>query len=522
MMLLSRDDILGVYDSPGRETLELLSSAFESALAPAKGDRSSRARKSAGDDENEEKEKRSPDASKESAARRAIAKRLRHATQHDSLTGLCNRQHFQDLFKRALARARDAGSGLAFLLMDLDNFKDVNNTLGHQAGDAILIETGETIQTLLSADDTLGRFGGDEFALLIPNVSSAECISSIIQRLLSVVGASVPRLSPNLRSSASLGVSLFPDHGSEVSELIQNAELALYRAKANGRGRAEVYAPHMRAAFTQRLDQMSAFRTLLEAGSVRPYYQPQVRLTDRRSHGFEALARWILPNGDILFPKDFQAALEDPDAAILLGEHMLQSVSDDLCRWREGGMPPCKVSVNVTAPELNRGDYPEKVAAVLAAKGIPPSQLTIEITETVLLDENVTQLAKTLNDLHKLGVSIALDDFGTGFATLTHLRTHPIDQIKIDRSFIAELTSNDDDNAIVRAMLSLARSLGIETVAEGLETEAQLRCLQMLGCEYAQGFYFSRAVTADEAEAYFRAHRAYRRATFAQFRLAVA
>ncbi|MGO4707369.1 putative bifunctional diguanylate cyclase/phosphodiesterase [Microvirga sp. 2MCAF38] len=460
--------------------------------------------------------------SKDSAARRAIANRLWEATHNDALTGLCNRQHFQDLFRKALTQAHYAGRRLAFLLMDLDNFKDVNSTLGHQAGDAILIETAENIRTLLSANDTISRFGGDEFALLLSDHTREDEIKLVADQLLSVAAASVPRLSPKLRSSASLGVSLFPDHGSDVGELIQNAELALYRAKAGGRGRAEVFKPQMRAAVTERLNQMSTFRALLETGSITPYYQPQVRLTDRRSHGFEALARWILPNGDVLLPGDFRAALEDPDAAILLGEHMLRCVTDDLRRWRETGMPACKVSINATAPELKRGDYPEKIASVLSRKGVPPRLLTIEITETVLLDEDVLQLEKTLRDLKDLGVSIALDDFGTGFATLTHLRSHPIDQIKIDRSFISELTSNDDDNAIVRAMLSLARSLGIETVAEGLENEAQLRCLQMLGCEYAQGFYFGRAIPADEAEAYFRAHRAYRKANLAHFRIGAA
>jgi EAL domain-containing protein (putative c-di-GMP-specific phosphodiesterase class I) len=338
--------------------------------------------------------------------------------------------------------------------------------------------------------------------------------------LLDIAAASIQRQVPRFRSGASLGVAVFPEHGSDISELIQSADIALHDAKNEGRGRSQVFNPQMRAVLMERLRQISAFQTAVEVGQVKPYYQPQMRLSDRRSYGFEALARWLLPNGDILYPAHFQAALEDPDAVILLGEHMLESVSDDLRRWRDTNMPTCKMSINVTAPELRRGDYSQKVEKLFASKGIPLSQLTVEITESVLLDDKASQIAETLSHLRKRGVSISLDDFGTGFASLTHLKNYAVDQIKIDRSFISDLPSNTDDWAIVRATLGLAKSLGIQTVAEGLEDGNHLKCLQTLGCDYGQGFFFSPAVPADEAEAYFRLHRAYKKADLHQFVLA--
>lgn len=505
--LLSRDDILGAYQSPGRHTLQLLTPSLENADRPER----------TADPIESEDGGGAGRTSDDRATGPGIAKRLRHVASHDALTGLSNRHHFQSRFKKALSRARRDGGKLAFAVLDLDDFKDVNNTAGHQAGDAILVETGRNLQSVLHSNDIVGRFGGDEFALVLASVPSEADIEPITVRLLDSAAASVSRFAPQIRSSASLGVSLFPDHGVEANELIENAEIALYRAKAQGRGRAQVFQPQMRQALTDRIQRMSTFRTLLETGGVKPFYQPQIRLSDRRAHGFEALARWIMPNGEILYPSYFQAALEDPEAAILLGEHMLKSISDDLRHWRDVGMSSCKVSINVTAPELGRGDYPEKVAELFASKGVPLSHLTVEITESVLLDDKVALLIQTLSDLRRLGVSIALDDFGTGFATLTHLRKHPIDQIKIDRSFIANLTTNADDHAIVISMLRLAHSLSMEAIAEGVETEEQLRYLRSLGCEYGQGFLFSKAIPALEAEAYFREHRAYRRAEFPRF-----
>jgi len=513
-MLLSRENILALYDSPGRETLQLLADSPESPGDSIDGETQQLV---------EAAERLPSDNQGTHSGGRKASKRGRSPRQsrilagYDPLTGLSNRADLQGQFGRALAEAARIGSKIAFVVMDLDNFKDLNNTLGHKVGDEVLLKISERVQSLMRPLDAIGRFGGDEFGFILKDLTSEEEIKPITNKLLEAASAVILTHTPLLQSGASAGAALFPDHGAEVDELIQNAEIALYQAKADGRGQARVFNVQMRVALIERLEQLSGFRSALETGKLRPYYQPQMRLSDRRSYGFEALARWILPNGDILYPGQFQIAMNDPDAAILLGEHMLQSISDDLRQWQDAGMPTCKVSVNVTGPELKRGDYPQKVADNFHRKGIPLSQLTVEVTESVLLDDKSTQVAQALSDLRQLGVSIALDDFGTGFASLTHLKSHPIDQIKIDKSFIAELPFNAGDRAIVRATLNLARNLRIETIAEGVENEVQLKYLQSLGCDYAQGYFFSPAVPAIEAEAYFRRFRAYRKAQLYQF-----
>lgn len=524
-MLLSRDDILAIYDPPGKETLHLLMGNATASRKPPTADPphassspDPRHRQFSSDTDAQQSRSGKPSSFTQAQTGRAIIDlRLQQSPLQDNLTGLSTRADFQNRCEEAVVAAEHTGGTIALFLMGLDRFKDLNNMLGHQIGDAVLVEIARGVQPLLETSDLAARYGGDEFALMMTGVSSPGDAQPVASRLLEITAASVRQKAPNFRSSASVGVALYPDHGSNVTELIQNADIALRRAKTAGRGQAQVFSPHMRAALVERLQQLSAFQRAVEVGHVRPYYQPQMRLSDRRSYGFEALARWVLPDGDILYPAHFQAALEDSDSAILLGEHMLRQISDDLRHWRDADMPVCKMSINVTAPELKRGDYPERVARLFSAKGVPLSQLTVEITESVLLDEKTSQVAETLSDLRKLGVSISLDDFGTGFASLTHLKSYAVDQIKIDRSFISEVTSNMDDWAIVRATLGLAKSLGIQTVAEGLEECAQLKCLQTLGCDYGQGFFFSPAVPADEAEAYFRLHRAYKKAQLHQF-----
>jgi len=530
LMLLSRDDILAVYNHPGKETLQLLTSCGATVERRHDPESSSellikKVQHSLQTNEPEGQGGRTSRASAGVSAnveRGATDQQLRNLANFDPLTGLCNRTHFQERCGQALAEAQRAGSKTALLLMGLDNFRSLNNTLGYQIGDAVLVEVAQKLLALLHDYDMISRFGGDEFALMMTGISSEDDVQPLASRMLEVTAVAMRQHTSRPHSGACLGVALFPDHGSDINELTQNADIALTRAKSEGRGKIQVFTPHLRATLVERLQQLSSFHTAVQAGAVRPFYQPQIRLSDRRCYGFEALARWVQPNGDILNPGQFQAAIEDPDAVIMLGEHMLSAISDDLRHWRDTNMPTCKVSVNVTAPELKRGDYPEKVANLFSSKGVPLSQLTVEITESVLLDDKASHMARTLSDLRRLGVSIALDDFGTGFASLSHLKSYAIDQIKIDRSFIANLATNTDDWAIVRATLGLARSLGIQTVAEGLEQESQLKCLQALGCDHGQGFFFSPAVPADMAEAYFRTNRAYKKATLHQFVLQAA
>lgn len=520
-MLLSRDDILAVYATSGRETLQLLTGGAKASNAPI-GLKDSilsngevRTATGSFDAIRSDRPSHTPGSAQGDAERSFEG---RGSADRDALTGLSNRSHFQCRFAKALAEAPDSGNKVALALLGLDNFKDVNSALGHKAGDCLLIEVADRIQNVLGNKDAASRFGSDEFAFFLTNLKSEKDVEPISHGLMEAVSDTMAKHAPRLRSSASLGVAMYPDNGTDAIELIQNGDIALRQAKAEGKGRVKFFEPGMRAALDKRLHQLELFRSLLGSGYLRPFYQPQIRLSDRRSYGFEALVRGVQPDGRVLYPGEFLAALEEPETAILLGEHMLRSVSENLQHWREIAMPACKISVNVTGPELTSEDYPDKVADLFLAKGLPLSLLTLEITESVLLDD-FPKVAKTLASLRRLGVSISLDDFGTGYASLTHLKSFPIDQIKIDRSFVTNLPVSAGDRAIVRATITMARGLGIDTVAEGLENEEQLRALRVLGCDYGQGFLFSPAVPADEAEEYFRRNRAYRRAVLPHFAL---
>lgn len=522
--LLSRDDILAIYNPSGKDTLQLLGGSahhstkvIETGVVPPATEGGFRSSQVPGVGGSDKPRSGRPAVILPGTGLHAANRQGQDPSRQDALTGLCSRSHFRGRCSETLAQARDAGRQIALVLMGLDRFKDLNNTLGYKVGDEVLVDVAQNLKSLLNSNDTIGRFGGDEFALLLTSISNKNDVTTVAGKLLESTARIMRRYMPGLRSGASLGVARFPEHGADVDELIQNADIALHRAKAEGRGQVQMYEPHMRVTALGRLEQLAAFQRAVESGEIKPFYQPQMRLSDRRSYGFEALARWLRPNGEMLYPAQFKAALEDPDTAILLGEHMLQSVSHDLERWRLAGMPHCKVSVNATAPELKRGDYPDKVARLLSSKRIPFSQLTVEVTESVLLDDKGADITQTISDLRRLGVSVALDDFGTGFASLTHLKSFAVDQIKIDRSFIVHLTSNANDRTIVRATLGLAKSLGMQTVAEGLENIAQLKCLQMFGCDFGQGFFFSPAMPVERAETYFRAHRAYQKAQLHQF-----
>ncbi|MCB8819783.1 putative bifunctional diguanylate cyclase/phosphodiesterase [Microvirga rosea] len=520
--LIPRDNILALYNSSGQDTLQLLSApADPSGTQPEPGmdvrqpgirNRSKSAAKSGRSVKHYKGQ--TPDANRIAGT---ADQQTPGSARPDILTGLYDRRHFQDQCAELVGQARAAGHRLALILMGLDRFKDLNNAHGYKAGDEVLADIARNLNALLADGDRIGRFGGDEFALLLSSPSDESDVMSAVRGLLEAATGAMRRYMPGLKSGASAGIALFPDHGSEVDELIQSADMALDRAKIETRGQAQIFEPHMRDATLDRLGKLAGFRKAIENGEIKPFYQPQMRLSDRRSYGFEALARWVHADGRILHPADFKIALDDPDAVVLLGEHMLRSVSQDLRHWRSIGIPTCKVSVNAAAPELRRGDYAEKVASFFAANKVPLSQLTIEITESVLLDDMTSKIGRTLSDLRKLGASISLDDFGTGFASLTHLKSYAVDQIKIDRSFIVHLMTDAHDRAIVRATLSLARGLGIRTIAEGVENAAQLKSLQMLGCDYGQGYFFSPALPADQAGAYFAAHRAYQKAQLHQF-----
>ncbi|ESR25530.1 hypothetical protein N177_1642 [Lutibaculum baratangense AMV1] len=436
---------------------------------------------------------------------RRLHERLWQTANCDDLTGLAKRARFTQTFEEALVAARSAGEQVGLLVIDLDHFKHVNDTLGHRAGDVMLMVTADRLRGSVGPEDCVARLGGDEFAVMVRRAAGAEALLDlgrlVSERLAEPIDYETETLSPG----GSVGCALAPLHGASADTLMQNADMALYRAKSSGRGGAAIFEPRMRRAVQVRAEQITTFRDALKTGRVVPFYQPQMRLSDGRVCGFEALARWRMPDDRIATPQAFRHALEDGDVCTRLGLAMLEQVAADARRWIREGLDPGRISVNATSAELMRPDYCDRVRQILDRHGLDGSLLTVEVTETVFLGSGAGRVEQSLLALREMGASIALDDFGTGFASLTHLKTCPVDTIKIDRSFIAGLGKRADDQAIVAAIMHLARSLGIETVAEGVERREQLAFLRMMSCDKMQGFLLSAAVPADEVPLFLEA-----------------
>ncbi|QIB32426.1 EAL domain-containing protein [Ancylobacter pratisalsi] len=422
--------------------------------------------------------------------------RMWHMANHDALTGLPNRGLMRDKLDLALRRARRSGKHVAVLLADLDQFKDVNDTLGHDAGDALLIEAARRLTNCVSEVDTVARLGGDEFIILLAGLDNPSDAMVEAQRILAALSSPFVCRRTALSCRGSLGVTTAPDHGTDASTLLKNADIALYRAKAAGRGIAVEYDPQMQQATETRIQLSARVRLALENGEFLPYYQPKICLNTGTIVGFEALLRWRHPRKGLLGPQEFGQIFEDPDLSVAIGERLLQLTTRDMASWVRLGCAFGHVAINVSSPEFTRGELPERMLSALDAAGLPPERLVVEVTETVFLGRTAETVRQSLQTLHQAGVFIALDDFGTGYASLTHLKQFPVDRIKIDRSFVHDIEHDIDDAAIVRAVINLGQSLGIEIVAEGVETAAQAAFLRLNGCDFAQGFLYSKALPA--------------------------
>ncbi len=427
---------------------------------------------------------------------REFERRMWHIANHDALTDLPNRGLLRERLDTALRRARRAGLPVCLMLIDLDNFKDVNDTLGHDAGDALLIEAARRLMASVGATDTVARLGGDEFVVVLDGVEDASAAVTAAERILAELRRPFTFRRTLLNCRGSMGIALAPEHGSDPSELLRNADIALYRAKARGRDVVVRYDAAMREATETRIQLAGRVRAALENGEFIPYYQPEVSLQTGEIIGFEALLRWRHPRKGLLAPAHFSQAFEDTDLAIALGERVLALALCDMRDWLAGGHEFGRISINVSSAEFSRGEYGARVLAALAAAEVSPERLMLEVTETVFLGHGIERVRASLQMLHAAGVLIALDDFGTGYASLTHLKQFPVDIIKIDRSFVSDLERDADDAAIVRAVINLGHSLGIRTVAEGVETSSQAAYLHHHGCDIAQGYLYARALPA--------------------------
>jgi diguanylate cyclase (GGDEF)-like protein/PAS domain S-box-containing protein len=425
--------------------------------------------------------------------------RLWYLANHDSLTELPNRTLFQTRVDKALAEAKQNRATVCLLLIDLDDFKDVNDSFGHDAGDALLKETAKRLSGMVRGCGTAARLGGDEFAVLLTEslhlqqgVTFAESmIKSLNQPVFSYAGQSIA-------TRASIGMAVYPDHAAEAADLLKDADIALYRSKAEGRNRVTMYAPEMRAVTAQRITLRREMREALSQDEIVPYYQPQVSLATGAIVGFEALARWHHPTRGLLTPSTFGAAFDDVELATLVGQRLIGSIAADMRNWLGSGLRFGRVAVNLSHAEFTHPSFADDFLRTLDAAQIPAHYLEVEITEKVLLDGRLHAVSSVLKTLCDQGIKIALDDFGTGYASLTHLKQFPVDHIKIDRSFVQDLEQDADDEAIVAAVIGLGRSLKLQITAEGVETAGQAQRLREMGCQYAQGYYFAQPVAGSD------------------------
>ena len=424
---------------------------------------------------------------------RTAEERIRWTATHDAMTRLPNRAAFGDRLEQAVAAAARDGTTVALVLFDVDHLKETNDTIGHDAGDVLLRTAAARLEAVFGADCTLARLGGDEFAGILAATDEA----AMAVRVRAALGALREPFTHEGRiidCQATAGGSVYPAHGANAAELLKAADIALYAAKAANRGGLLTFRAEMRADMQRRSSMISIARDVVRDDRFEPYYQPKVAFGSNRICGFEALLRWRHPTLGIQLPATIAAAFDDLDLAVAMGEGMLGHIVDDMRRWLDEGVDFGRIAVNLSPAEFRHESLVPRVLERLHRANVPTSRLELEVTETVFLGRGADSVAQALEAFSRAGVTIALDDFGTGFASLTHLKAFPVDVIKIDRSFVSSSDSDLGDAAIIDAVVSLGHRLGMQVVAEGVETEAQARYLLAQGCDYGQGFLFGKAM----------------------------
>ena len=433
----------------------------------------------------------------------AANKQLRHLASHDALTGLPNRVLLDDRLSQAVAHAEQDGHSFGVAMFDLDRFKVVNDSLGHRAGDALIKEVAHRLAGVARGTDTVGRLGGDEFLFIMDRLAKREDAEHIARRAVKALELPIRLDGVDLHTSASIGIAMFPADGKSAEALIANADAAMYCAKQRGRNNIQCYAEGMNSATQERVKLESDLHQALSLKQLELHYQPKVDIKTGLIHGVEALARWRHPQRGLVPPGEFIPLAESCGLIDAIGEWVVRESCRQARAWQLEGLPPLRVAVNLSAFQFRHGNLLEMIREALQAAQLEPRFLEVEITESALMsdpEESVT----ILEQLSRMGVVVSVDDFGTGYSSMSYLRRFPIDKLKIDRGFIAELISRADDASIVRAIVSLAHSLRLKVVAEGVETSEQLNVLRSLGCDQYQGFCFSPAVPAAQFAALLR------------------
>ena len=434
--------------------------------------------------------------------RKENERRIEFLATHDSLTGLPNRALITDKINQSIQAALRAGLEVGLIFVNVDHFKYINDSYGHSVGNEIIKAIALNLSTLAAKDEIVARIGGDEFVLLLPSVPDGMAASTdVAKQIIGIFGRSINIGALELKLSASIGISCCPTDGQSAAELLKHADTAMYRAKEEGRNRFKVYAPEMSNRAKARALLEGELRKSLLLNQFELHYQPQVGIATGKVTGMEALIRWRHPTMGMIAPDKFIPVAEETGQIIAIGEWVLRTACIQNKLWQSRGMPHLTVAVNLSALQLKQIGFVELVAKVLEESSLEPACLELELTESMLMDKSQS-VVSTLADLSGLGVSLSMDDFGTGYSNLGYIQSFPLNQIKIDRSFVKNLPDNRDSAAITTAIMSMGRSLGLRIIAEGVETAAQAEFLSGIGCEHAQGYLYSPPLNSMDFEAW--------------------
>lgn len=437
--------------------------------------------------------------------RKQDEQQIQQLAHFDLLTGLPNRALFTDRISHALNSAHRSNTNLAVMFLDLDHFKNVNDNLGHRVGDALLVEIAKRLKSAMREEDTVSRLGGDEFILLLPN-TDADGAAHVAEKLLERVAGLCKIEQHELVVTPSIGIAMYPDDGLDFESLSQCADVAMYRAKHDGRNNYKFFTAEMQTHSARTLQLENALRYALTRRELSLHYQPQVSLETGRIIGAEALLRWQHPELGSVSPAEFIPIAESSGQILHIGEWVLRTAANQMKSWMDSGMAPMIIAVNLSAVQFRHPNLPEMVTQILDSVNLPAQYLELELTEGVAMHDPVGAIMM-MDNLHERGIRMSIDDFGTGYSSLSYLKRFKVYKLKIDQSFVRDITDDPEDKAIVKAIISLADSLGLQTIAEGVETEGQLALLREQGCDEVQGYYFSKPLPADEFEVFVLAKR---------------
>lgn len=435
--------------------------------------------------------------------RKRYEQQLLRQANYDILTGLPNRMLALDRLKLALAQARRDGNLVAVMFLDLDNFKNINDTMGHDAGDSLLIEAARRVSSCLRGTSTVARLGGDEFLVILPGLKETDSAEQVADRILQTFLPPFHLGGQEVFVSTSIGIAIYPSDSDNSSNLLQNADAAMYEAKANGKSSFKRFSPEMKEVSLERLHMESRLRRALELEEMQLYFQPIVEADSGRLIGAEALIRWNNPSMGLVPPDRFIPLAEETGMIIPIGKWVIHAACEANRRWEDETGLALSISVNVSPRQFRDPGFVEMVESALRENGIDPKRLELEITERLILD-NTIETADILRQLDQSGIRLSVDDFGTGYSALSYLKSYPFDTLKIDKSFVQDVMKEQDDAALVKAIINMAHSLGLRVIAEGVEEEAQTHFLQHEGCDYSQGFFYSRPLPEDEFSEWLR------------------